>query len=467
MIKTKFRTNLGPLRPASRRAFFFARQVAAPPEAKKPAPPLTPVPPVVRPPAEALAGNEPLFRQRALDAASNHWAGTIVLAAKVPMRVAGSVALALLLAIGALLGLGHYTRTVSVTGQMVPSAGSIRVVANQFGRVTRRPAQDGAHVRAGQLLYELSAERAGSGGGVDARIGQLLTERRRELAHAGELQVQDMEQRAAGLASRERSLRAEVATRHEAVALQAIQVRSAQARHGRFRELARRGFVSQAQLADARDAVTALTGRQKALESDVLAVQRELLSVEDEARLIGTKVGLIRSQSAQQLASIGQEAAEHEGRSRMQVLAPAAGVVTALAFEQGQAVPPGATMATILPAGSELEAHLMVPSRAVGFIASGQRVRLRMSAFPFQKFGQVEGTVARVERSPIAEGQSAGAEPVYRVTVRLATQAVSAYGRTQHFKAGMTLEADILQDRRRLIEWVVEPLISAAKSRAG
>jgi len=44
---------------------------------------------------------------------------------------------------------------------------------------------------------------------------------------------------------------------------------------------------------------------------------------------------------------------------------------------------------------------------------------------------------------------------------------MSAYGRKQAFKAGMTLDADILQDRRRLIEWVIDPIISAAKGRSG
>ncbi len=99
---------------------------------------------VARPPDDDEASNEPLFRKRALEAASNQWAGTIILAAKVPMRVAGSVALILLLGIGALLVFGEYTRKVSVMGQMVPSAGSIKVIAHQFGLVKIRHAMDGA-----------------------------------------------------------------------------------------------------------------------------------------------------------------------------------------------------------------------------------------------------------------------------------------------------------------------------------
>jgi membrane fusion protein len=51
-------------------------------------------------------------------------------------------------------------------------------------------------------------------------------------------------------------------------------------------------------------------------------------------------------------------------------------------------------------------------------------------------------------------------EPLYRIKVRLASQSIDAYGHAEALKAGMQVEADILLDRRRLIEWIFEPLIS-------
>ena len=53
-------------------------------------------------------------------------------------------------------------------------------------------------------------------------------------------------------------------------------------------------------------------------------------------------------------------------------------------------------------------------------------------------------------------------EPLYRITVALDQQAVSAYGQTQPLVAGMQLEADVLLDRRRLIEWLFEPVLGIA-----
>jgi len=136
--------------------------------------------------------------------------------------------------------------------------------------------------------------------------------------------------------------------------------------------------------------------------------------------------------------------------------------------EPGQHVAGGATILTVLPEGSPLEAHLFAPSRAVGFVRAGQEVRLRYPAFPFQKFGSHRGRVASVSRHAIAPGELGYAppdgsrEPLYRIKVALESQAVTAYGRPEPLQAGMQVEADVLLDRRRLLEWLFDPLVSLA-----
>jgi membrane fusion protein len=108
-----------------------------------------------------------------------------------------------------------------------------------------------------------------------------------------------------------------------------------------------------------------------------------------------------------------------------------------------------------------------VPSRAVGFIEPGDTVLLRYQAYPYQKFGHQTGRVARISRSALSaaelqsiSGFNSNGEPLYRVTVRLARQAVTAYGKPEALRPGMLLEADVLGERRRLIEWIFAPLYS-------
>ncbi len=104
----------------------------------------------------------------------------------------------------------------------------------------------------------------------------------------------------------------------------------------------------------------------------------------------------------------------------------------------------------------------------------GQRVLLRYQAYPYQKFGHYEGTVTSVSRSAVSPGElppqlasntgvtgaatGGAAEPVYRITVALARQTVTAYGEQVRLQPGMQLEADVALETRRLYEWVLEPL---------
>jgi membrane fusion protein len=141
-----------------------------------------------------------------------------------------------------------------------------------------------------------------------------------------------------------------------------------------------------------------------------------------------------------------------------------------LPVEIGQAVPSGATLAVMAPAGSTLMADLYVPSRAAGFIRPGQRVNLMYQAFPYQKFGVGRGRVQSVSRTVLGPGETAipgleMKEPVFRVRVQLDSAVVSAYGQTLPLQPGMLLTADIVIDRRSLAEWLLDP-IYAAKRRA-
>ena len=125
----------------------------------------------------------------------------------------------------------------------------------------------------------------------------------------------------------------------------------------------------------------------------------------------------------------------------------------------------------IVPGGSILHAKLFGTSRSVGFVKPGQEVLLRYQAFPYQKFGFYGGTVETVSRSAMSPTdlpqQLAGLsslygtnEPIYEITVDLSKQTATAYGEAVPLQAGMQLNADIMIDRRRLIEWALDPLFS-------
>ena len=155
--------------------------------------------------------------------------------------------------------------------------------------------------------------------------------------------------------------------------------------------------------------------------------------------------------------------------------------VTALNVRAGQAVQAGQTIATLVPLSQttdgkpvmNVEAHLFAPSRTAGFLQAGQAVYLRYAAYPYQKFGLQQGRITAISDTPFAANelppnlanqlmaQNQSSEALFRITVQLQDQTIRTYGNTIALKPGLTLEADVLQERRKVWEWVLEPLLAA------
>jgi len=199
-----------------------------------------------------------------------------------------------------------------------------------------------------------------------------------------------------------------------------------------------------------------------------LDTEQQLKAAQDQLQQLPLTIEAQRNELRFRLSGINQSLAQSEAQRAVVLRAPRDGVVTSVAIQNGQTIASGQRLLSILPEGALLQAELWLPSRAIGFLETGNRVILRYPAFPYQKFGQKTGRVIEVSRSstPASElttllGRSVS---LYRVLVELDQQTVNAYGRAEALKPGMVVDADILLDRRRLIEWALEPLYGVSRS---
>ena len=236
----------------------------------------------------------------------------------------------------------------------------------------------------------------------------------------------------------------------------------------RARRLEDIGFLSPAALDRERDAALDHEGRLEAMRRTRLALEREHGALDFELQAARSRARAQLAGIDVQRASLDQERIERDLQYHAAIVAPASGVIATVLVEPGQMVTPGTPLATIIPANAILEAHLYSPSRSIGFVRAGQEVLLRYLAYPHQKFGMHKATVIAVSRNPMLPGElgftplDGSREPLYRIKVALEGQAIRAYGSLEPLQPGMQVEADILLDRRRLIEWIFEPLLSLA-----
>ena len=424
--------------------------------------------------------NLELFRAEVLAARQSQWLGTLLLA---PGRATYFFTLFSALAAAGILGLlvfADYTRTARVNGWLQPQGGVARVFAPRPGIVTALHVKEGEQVHRSEPLLTLSDEAQSAAlGATQAEIARRIAKRRQslleELSQRNELLAQ--QQRA--LTNRITALRAEQSNIEREIAVLNARVRVAERAETLHKKLSQQGFISEMRLQQVESETLEQRARTTALERSRITIQRERMMLEGELVDLPLKSRNEIAAVERNIAQIDQEMAEAEARREIVVPAPQDGTVTAIVAAPGSYANASVPLLTIVSGSAPLEAHLYSPSRAIGFVSPGQRVRLRYQAYPYQKFGQYEGTVKSVSRSAISPGelppqlsgvanlataaagpQAAAGEPVYRITVGLENQGITAYGNAMPLQAGMLLEADVVIDKRRLYEWVLDPLFT-------
>ncbi|HNG61059.1 MAG TPA: HlyD family efflux transporter periplasmic adaptor subunit [Cellvibrionaceae bacterium] len=409
-----------------------------------------------------------LFRPAALAAKQTSWLGEIVLIRPLSFTFLTAFAAVFAAIVVLFLCWGGYTKRSTVTGQLVPDAGLVKVYTQQPGVVLEKRVLEGQRVQRGEVLYVLSSERQGNQGEVQAGISRQVQSRQHSLQdELGKTRLLQQEEREA-LAHKIDGLQAEAAKLDGQIDGQRSRVKLAEDTLARYQGLLAQDFIAREQVQQRQEELLDQRARLQGLERERIAAGRELAAQRNELSGLSLKHQNQLAAIERSIAGTSQELAESEAKRSLLVTAPEGGMVTAGVAEVGQTVEPGKPLISVVPLGARMQAHLYAPSRAVGFVKPGDAVLLRYQAYPYQKFGHVRGRVLQVARTAllsqelagVAGSQPGGGEPVYRITVELAQQTINAYGKPQPLQAGMLLDADVLQDTRRLYEWVLEPLYS-------
>jgi membrane fusion protein len=409
-----------------------------------------------------MADARPLFRPEAVEAQRLQWLGGVQLV-RPPSLAWVTVGVVLVaLALGAFLFFAQYTRKATSAGVVVPDLGLIRLVPSAAGSVLERRVVEGQAVRAGDVLFVLALERPLLSSDAQAAVRRSLDERRRSLADAAIAQQALAGTQRAALERRLAAMEGEVAQLDLEAGLQQQRLAMAEQNLARLQSLQADQFISAAQTQAKSEEVLALKAAAQGLQRQRAALLRERAALEGERRALPLVAGAALGSLERDLAQADRDAAEQGAEQRLVVRAPQSGTVSTLLAEPGQSVSPASALATLVPAGAVLQAQLFAPSSAIGFVQPGQAVRLRFEAFPYQKFGQQPARVLQVSRTPLAASElaalalpavGAGAEPLFRITVALEGEPVAP------LSAGMRLQADVLLEKRRLIEWLFEPLL--------
>lgn len=148
----------------------------------------------------------------------------------------------------------------------------------------------------------------------------------------------------------------------------------------------------------------------------------------------------------------------------LELKAPQAGIVKDLATRTpGTVVAPGTILLTLVPQGEPLVAEAWISNADAGFVRVDQKARIKVAAYPFQKYGMIEGAVRQIGADAQEKTESSGItksspEPVYRTLISLESGHLEGRDKRHALVPGMLITAEIHLGTRSVWEYLLSPL---------
>lgn len=402
----------------------------------------------------------PLFRPAAIQAVREplHGQVTVVMPPSAGVAAALSLIALLLLCLAAfIVEVPQRTRAVGV---LMPRDGFMKIVAGDAGQVVDVRVREGEEVTSGESLLSISSDR-----GVIERGPVSMTQLRSLQSEGRLLEVANRERqrierrRADAVDEQLGNVRLRIELINREIDIQRSRVALMQSRFDRLSRLAGAGNVSSAQLDDEKlmllQAEAASAGLQQQA-AQVIAerdqLRRTRASLVEEAGVQQIEFAIAREQLQRQIAAL-------EADVSRELQAPEDGVVARITVRAGQAVRAGQTLMTLHRGGTTLQAWLYLSSANAGLLEEGQQVELRLEAWPHQMFGTRSATVASISHIALLPSELdvplSIAGPVFEVRATLDRQHIAAHGKEWPLAAGTSFQADVVQRRYRLYEWLL------------
>ncbi|TCB96657.1 HlyD family efflux transporter periplasmic adaptor subunit [Kosakonia quasisacchari] len=408
-----------------------------------------------------------LFRREAVEHQNDTALGEIIIPTSSGTSLSALLTLCLLVLIFIFLCCSQYTRKAHLSGIIMPSSGLIKVIPQYSGYVTALKTAEGQRVTIGSPLYYISGEHYdGQGAGTLAALRLSLNTQYQMLESQQRLETRDNSQQQQGLQQRLSSLQPQLQSAQQRLTQAEQQAQLSVSVMNRYRDLVPRHYVSDIEYQQRQMAVSAANENVEEQRLVLLQLRTAKEAAEDELQHLITLGESRKQELDRQLQGIRQQQVELASQENFMLTAPVSGTVAAILVKEGQPVRATEPVMTLVPDNARLQVELYATSQNAGFIQPGQRVALRFSAFPYQKFGVQYGTIREISRTTLTPSDLLSVSPVtwkeneghYRVIVEPEQTFIKAYGRQEPLRPGMTLEGDVSLDTRYLWEWLTEPL---------
>lgn len=121
----------------------------------------------------------------------------------------------------------------------------------------------------------------------------------------------------------------------------------------------------------------------------------------------------------------------------------------------GSVLQPSQGVMIIVPDNQDNIAEVNLLNKDIGFVHLGQKAMIKIDAFPYTRYGTIEGEVINIAKDAVQHDQLG---LVYPATIRLNRQTIKNSQREYRLIPGMSLTAEIITEQRRVIDYILSPI---------
>ncbi len=408
-----------------------------------------------------------LFREEILAARKHRLFDEVMLTQSVSSWVLVGLLLAMTFAALIMAAFGTYARIETVPGYLSATLPTAKIQALRPGIIEALFIKNDSLVKAGAPLARVRLE---SANGQSATPGADTAASLRQQISIAQMQMATEQQRlglqSAKQVDAKRALEATAVSISAQISLQRTIVESAKQAFEQLSVLVEQGYTSKIEYERRRQAYLAQEQQLQQLLQQGAQTQSQIAQLNSERAQMPLDTRTRLGDLTSNIQSLRQRLMQGSSEQAYIIIAPISGRITALQTGAGRIANPNFPLMTIVPQDAVLEARLYAPSRAAGFMAVGQEVRLSYDAFPYQRFGSFTGRITQVSHTVLSPDEIDGPVkldvPAYPLTVTLERQKITAFGAPIALQPGMTLSANIVLDRRSFLDWLLSPLRAVA-----
>ncbi len=334
--------------------------------------------------------------------------------------------------------------TVRCPFVLVPATEADSIQSPRQGVITTASVREGDPIKKGAELFVLRSDEIRGWGTQNRTMGQDLLSKEEGLrqfdaAYAAQLEIK----------------KAEIEQAKSEVGFRENHTRTSRDLVNRMEKLAKQGGESQVEFIKLR---LELAGSEK----DFSVAQRTLQQVTLDLHRVETEHARLRGEQVSEIENLKTRLAAIKGDlentkdNLLTIRSPYDGVITSMEQHTvGSFVQQGAVLCQLSPMNTKPRARLILNEPGLPKLAVSQKVRYFFEAFPYQRYGAVNGTLDWI--SPSAVTASDG--PHFVALASLDKAAITrSGGASLPLRVGMRGDAHIVVGTRTPIEYVLEPI---------